>query len=73
MAFFDANNADFFVQLQNQCGIDGHFWVFAEATTDVEYTLRVTDTQTGISKAYDNPLGVAGGVVTDTQAFATCP
>ncbi len=49
------------------------FWVFAAATTNVEYTLRVTDTETGVVKEYFNPLGNAAAALTDTEAFLTCP
>ena len=54
-------------------GAFGNFWVFAAATTNVEYTLRVTDTVTGETKSYENPLGTPAPAVVDTQAFATCP
>ena len=47
-------------------------WVFAAATTNVEYTLRVTDTDSGEVREYTNPLGVASPAVTDTDAFASC-
>ena len=49
------------------------FWAFYCGTTNVEYTLTVTDTVTGSSRTYDNELGQASPAVTDTQAFATCP
>ena len=50
------------------------FWVFAcAATTNVEYTLTVTDTVTGSVRTYENDLGQAAQAVTDTDAFATCP
>ncbi len=38
-----------------------------------EYTLLVTDTQTGAAREYFNPLGSAADAITDTGAFATCP
>ena len=53
--------------------VNGHFWVFAAATTNVEYTLRVTDTRTGAERRYPNPLGRAAPALTDTSALATCP
>ena len=49
------------------------FWVFYAATTDVGFTVTVTDLLTGTSKTYANPLGQAADAVTDTSAFATCP
>ena len=47
--------------------------MFANATTNVEFTVTVTDTDTGVSKEYFNPLGTPAQAITDTQAFATCP
>jgi hypothetical protein len=48
------------------------FWTFCAAQTNVEYTLRVTDT-VPMSGQYIDPFGVPAEAVTDTQAFATCP
>ncbi|MEM7353197.1 MAG: hypothetical protein AAF657_20550, partial [Acidobacteriota bacterium] len=71
--FFDANNWELLVKVLDACGFNNRFWVFAAATTDVEYTLTVTDTQTGSVRQYTNPLGTAAAATTDTDAFATCP
>ncbi len=49
----------------------GRFWLLAAATTDVEYTLRVTDTDTDVFRQYFNPLGTAAPVLVDT--LQTCP
>ena len=48
------------------------FWVLAAATTNLEYTLRVTDTLAGVTKTYFNPLGVSAPAIVDTNAFDTC-
>jgi hypothetical protein len=61
------------IKVLDGCNINNRYWVFAAATTNVEYTLRVTDTETGASKQYRNPLGQASPAITDTSAFATCP
>lgn len=70
--FFSPNNWEVLVKVLDGCGINNHFWVFAAATTNVEYRLRVTDTVTGASKIYENPLGVRAAAITDTSAFSTC-
>ncbi|MEM7582962.1 MAG: fibronectin type III domain-containing protein, partial [Acidobacteriota bacterium] len=70
--FFDENNLEMLVKVLDGCAITNHFWVFAAATTDVEYTLTATDTFTGSVKTYSNPLGNASPAITDTEAFATC-
>jgi hypothetical protein len=36
--------------------VNGHFWVFYGALSDVSYTITVTDTVTGISRTYHNDL-----------------
>jgi PKD repeat protein len=71
--FFKANNWEMLVKVVDGCSFNQHFWVFAAATTNVEYTLRVTDTLTGVEKEYRNPLGTAAPAITDTMALATCP
>ncbi len=71
--FFSPDNWEMMVKALDGCGLNDHFWVFASATTNVEYTLRVTDTETGLTKEYTNPLGTAAPAITDTAAFATCP
>ena len=70
--FFSENNWEVLVKVLDACGFNDHFWVFSAATTNVEYTLTVTDTFTGRKKRYFNPLGNAAPAVTDTAAFATC-
>ncbi|MCP3937441.1 MAG: DUF11 domain-containing protein, partial [Actinomycetia bacterium] len=70
--FFDADNWEVLVKVLDGCGFNDHFWVFSAATTNVEYTLRVTDTETGATSEYFNALGQAAPAVTDTAAFATC-
>jgi len=49
-------------------GLNGKFWLFYGALSNVEYTLTVTDTQTGAVKTYKNPSGQFGSVG-DTAAF----
>jgi len=70
--FFSADNWEMLVKVLDGCGTNQRFWVFAAATTDVEYTLEVIDTVTGLVKTYVNPLGTAAPAITDTNAFATC-
>lgn len=70
--FFQDQNWEMLVKVLDGCQANQHFWVFAAATTNVEYTLRITDTATGVVKTYFNPLGTAASAVTDTNAFSTC-
>lgn len=71
--FFDPANWEMLVKVIDGCAFNGHFWVFAAATTNVEYTLRVTDTVTNLSAVYDNPLGESAAAITDTEALLACP
>jgi len=48
-------------------------WTREDNPATVEYTLTVTDTRTGQTARYENPLGRSAPAVTDTQAFASCP
>ncbi len=71
--FTPGNDWEMLIKVLDGCAINGHHWVFASATTTVEYTLRVTDTETGRIREYFNPLGRAAPAITDTSAFAGCP
>ncbi len=70
--FFTDENWEMLVKVLDGCAVNDHFWVFAAAVTNVEYTLRVTDSLTSASKSYFNPLGTSAAAITNTGAFATC-
>ena len=70
--FFGENNWELLVKVLDACSFNNHFWVFASASTDVEYTLKVEDLDTGAVATYQNQLGQASPAITDTAAFATC-
>ena len=70
--FFSPDNVDLIVDVLNGCSTNDHFWVFTAGTTNLELDLTVTDTVTGDSTVYSNPLN-GFEPITDTSAFATCP
>ncbi|MCP4546541.1 MAG: hypothetical protein GY835_08770 [bacterium] len=70
--FFNDDNWEMLVKVLDGCAINGHYWVFSAATTNVGYTLYVSDTLTGVRLQYTNPLGVSSPAITDTFAFDTC-
>ena len=70
--FFDEDNWELLVKVLDGCSFNDRFWVFSAATTNVEYTLRVTDHLAAITKEYHNPLGNAAPTITDVDAFPTC-
>ncbi len=71
--FFDPDNTELLLKVLDGCRRNGHYWVFYAATTNVEFSISVTDTLSGQSRVYDNPLGRPAPAIIDTQAFATCP
>lgn len=71
--FFEPANFEILVKMVDGCAENGHYWVFAAGTTDVEHTLEVTDLQTGEVFSSTNPLGQASAAITATDAFASCP
>ena len=71
--FFGSSNIEMILKVLNACGLNNRYWVFAAATTDVEYTITVTDTQRGTVKTYFHAQGTAAPAITDTDAFASCP
>ena len=72
--FFNAANIEMLIKVLNACVAPfNRFWVFYAATTNVEFTLTVTDTQTGRVNVYFNPLNQVAAPVQDVNAFATCP
>ncbi len=66
--FFTPDNIDLTVKVLDGRTTNGHFWVFYGSMTNVEFTLTVTDTQTGAQKVYTNPQGQNSSVA-DTSAF----
>lgn len=71
--FFSQSNIELLIKILNACGLNDSYWVFYAATTNVQMTITVTDTQSGRVKVYFNPLNQTAAPVTDTSAFATCP
>jgi ELWxxDGT repeat protein len=66
--FFDSSNVEVVLKVLDGRGVNGHEWVFYGALSNVEYTLTITDTQTGLSHRYINPSGQLASVA-DTKAF----
>ena len=55
--FFDDQNIELVIKVLDGRGLNGNFWVFYGALSDVEYTITVLDTQTGQVATYYNPSG----------------
>lgn len=71
--FFDENSVEVLARVIDGCGLNDHRWVFFAATTNVAYTLEVTDLRTDTVRRYSNPLGTRAAATTDVAAFACTP
>ena len=71
--FFEAANVELVVKVLDGCSAGETFWFFAGGLTNVKVTTTVTDTHTGLSKTYTNPLGTTFAPIQDTSTFSTCP
>jgi predicted outer membrane repeat protein len=58
--FTSPSNVEVVLKVLDARPVNGHFWVFFGALSNVEYTITVTDTVTGAKKTYFNPLGKFG-------------
>jgi hypothetical protein len=69
--FFGPDNIEMITKVVNACipTFGNKYWFFAAATTDVEYTITVTDTRTGRVKTYFHGAGTPAPAITDTGAF----
>ncbi|MFA6958649.1 MAG: NHL repeat-containing protein [Thermoanaerobaculia bacterium] len=62
------SNPEVFVKVLDGRVINGYYWIFFSGLTDLEYTMTVTDTETGTVKSYTKAGGSACGAF-DTKAF----
>ena len=56
--FFDAANLELVVKVLDGRAVNGRFWVFYGALTNVEYDLVVRNAATGATWTHHNPSGV---------------
>ncbi len=67
--FFEPSNLEVLIKVLDVCAFAPDFWVYFAATTDVNFRLTVTDTQTGAIRQYLNPQGVRAQATADSSAF----
>jgi Trypsin len=67
--FFSPDNPEMLVKVIDGCPVDGSFWFFSSASTNVGLTTTVTDTATGHTKTYTNPDLTPAAPVADTAAL----
>jgi ELWxxDGT repeat protein len=66
--FFASANVELVVKALDGRPFNGKYWLFYGSLSNVEYTLTVTDTQTGTIRTYKNPSGQFASAG-DTEAF----
>jgi len=69
--FFSPDNPELFIKLVDDYADTGYFWVVFGATTNVEFTVTVINTEDGQVQDYFNPLGNTPSTVIDRQAFVS--
>jgi lysyl endopeptidase len=70
--FFQASNPELLVKIINGCSLTSHFWLFYAATTNVGFTVTVTDTVALTQQTYTNQDLQSAVPVQDTSALP-CP
>jgi ELWxxDGT repeat protein len=66
--FFDPDIVEIVAKLVDGSGYNNYFWVYYGSLSNIEFTLYVTDTVTGETRPYFNPLGSFGSFG-DIEAF----
>lgn len=66
--FFDAANVELVAKMVDGRAVNGKFWFFYGALSNVQYDVRVTDTSDGSFRTYHNAAGNLCGIG-DTSAF----
>lgn len=70
--FFNPSNWEVLIKVLRACEVDGDFWVFMSANTNVAFTVTVFDTLRGRTWTRSNPQGQVAASRADTDAF-DCP
>lgn len=66
--FFNSNNVEIVVKVLDGRVLNGRYWVFVAALSNVEFSLIVRDLETGAEVVYSNPEGRFASFA-DTSAF----
>jgi hypothetical protein len=55
--FFDPANVELALKVLDGRALNGHFWLYYGALSDLEYTVTLTDMQSGATREYHNVAG----------------
>lgn len=69
MWFFDPTNWELLVKVIDGCALNGHYWLFATATTNVGFTLEAVDGRTGREYRLEQSADTVMKPLQDTSAF----
>ncbi len=69
--FFEFDNPELLVKVLNGCGVNGKYWVFGSAATDLKYSVEVLDLATGQRATYSRDAG--NPLIRDTDRFPCRP
>ena len=72
-SFSPVPNVELIVKVLDGRGLNNFYWVVVTPTTNVAYTVSVSDTLNGRSKTFVNPIGAPLATLTDTAAFSASP
>ncbi len=67
--FFEPNNWEMLIKVLDGCAINGHYWVYSAAATDLGLDITVTDTVAGAAWTYAKEPGPPAPAITDSKAF----
>jgi hypothetical protein len=67
--FFRRDNPEMLLKVLDGCAVNGHFWVFYSAATNVGFVATVVDTLAGETQTYINPDRTPALPLLDTLAF----
>ena len=67
--FFSPANWELMIKVLDGCAINGHYWVFGAASTDMGYTVDILQRSTGATFRAQNRVGVAAPAITEIRAF----
>lgn len=70
--FYEPTNWELLVKVLDGCAVNGHHWVFASASTSLDYRITVTDLETHQTVQYRHRTNDPLESVADIEAFATC-
>jgi hypothetical protein len=70
--FFSAEDVDLTIKMISAVALDSHYWFFASSSTNLPFTITVTDTWLDQTHTYQSPAGVNRNIL-DFKSFSYLP